>query len=316
MFVMDSQGSSRLTRRTLLSASAGALTIPTVTGQTATGTGRTAVGAVPRRFGRCPDATLRPSMGHCEGTNMDGCSDDHSETQALQEAVRETLETRYPTVGALIDDGFLPYFDTLDRDEDGYSHWLSPDHVADDGILDPERPESVLVDDERWVPIGVMFVATRDGEPVDPPPAVYEGKAADSDDEVDGDRDDDYDHGHGDHDDDHGDGDENRCSPWHYHAGLPGRFAWWYFQEVYADEHADGSRRLPCQTPCVMHVWTVDHPEGVYAHGGPPDEYREGAVATETGFETDADPSEDRLGWSVLPDDLRPDRLPDEFDVP
>lgn len=309
MTAMDSNESSRLTRRTLLAASAGAIAVSAGAGRgTATGPARTdAVG----RFGRCPDATLRPSVGHCEGASTDGCADDQPETQALRDSVRDALESHYPTVGELIDDGFLPYFDTLDREEGGYSHWLSPAYIADDGLLDPERPESVLVDNDRWVPIGVMFVATRGGEPVDPPPAVYETDEG------------------------------GRCSPWHYHAGLPGRFAWWYYREVYADERASGqaseddelageradereagdeqpndSQGLPCQTPCGLHVWTVDHPESVYAHDPPPTEYREDAVAAEAGFETDSSPGDDRLGWEALPDDVRPDRLPDEFDWP
>ena len=257
-------------------------------------------------------------MGHCDGASMDGCADDHPETRELREAVRETLEERYPTVGALIDDGFLPYFDSLDRDEGGWSHWLSPDNIDDDGILDPDRPESVLVDNERWEPIGVMFIATRDGETVDPPPAVYEdgdaGEVEDEDDSEGSERDEgdgsDGERGHKDH------GDPTRCSPWHYHAGLPGRLAWWYYQEVYANEHEDGSRRLPCRTPCMLHVWTVEHPDGVYAHGGPPAEYREGPEADDAGFETDAEPDDDELGWDVLPDELVPDRLPGDVGLP
>ena len=63
----------------------------------------------------------------------------------------------------------------------------------------------------------------------------------------------------------------------------------------------------------MMHVWTVDHPEGVYAHGGPPPEYRDREPADEAGFETDAEPGEDTLGWDVLPEELTPDRLPEDL---
>ncbi|MCU4924516.1 hypothetical protein OB905_00760 [Halobacteria archaeon AArc-dxtr1] len=273
----------------------------------------------------CPDATTEPSMGDCAGASWGGCADDHPETEALQDAVRETLETEYPDVGALVDAGFKPYFDTLIDGEDGWSHWLHPDHIGDNRVLDPERPESVLVDNGSWRSIGAMFIAVEDGEPVDRPPAVYEldEEDGDSDDRdhddadshADNDRDHDdadgdgYDHGDG---HDHGNGDEQRCSPWHYHAGLPGRFAWWFYQQTYADD-ANAGLALPCRTPCMMHVWTVDHPDGVYAHGGPPPENRGRSPAAETGFETSATPGEDELGWDVLPDDLVPDALPDDF---
>ena len=217
---------------------------------------------------------------------MAGCADDHPETVRLQAAVQAVLETRYPTVGDMVDDGFLPYFDTLDRSTDGWSHWLSPEYIGDDAILDPDRPESILVDNETWRAIGVMFIATRDGEPIEPPSVYGEDEP-----------------------------DEARCSPWHYHAGLPGRKAWWYYENVH-DGDGWPSLRLPCRTPCMMHVWTVDHPDGVYAHGGPPAEYRDRSAAPESGLETDAVPGEDTLGWETLPDEIVPAVLPSDLDWP
>lgn len=231
----------------------------------------------------CPDATVHPSGGHCAGSNMEACADDRPTTIELQEAVRDTLEERYATVGELIDQGFLPYFDTLDEST-GYSHWLSPEFIDDEGTLDPDRPESVLVDNEHWRPIGVMFIATRNGEPMEQPPVVY------------GDRE-----------------EETHCAPWHYHSGLPGRFAWWYYRQVYEGDYEDGDLSLPCRTPCMMHLWTVPHPDSLYAHDPPPREYRDLAVADEAGFDTPAEPGEDELDWETLPDDALPDTSPDEL---
>jgi hypothetical protein len=322
-----SDGSQRLSRRALLQATAGTAALSAVGTAQASGVDRT------ERWlsGRCPDATIRPSMGHCAGASMEGCADDHPVTVELRDAVAETLESRYPDVGALLEAGFKPYFDTLDGDDDGWSHWLSPEYIGDDAVLDPERPESVLVDNESWRSIGVMFIATRDGDPIERPPAVYnaddEREGGDNYDYVDdghdhSEDDDHHDHhdddSNHDHDDHHGhhEDDPDRCSPWHYHAGLPGRFAWWYYQQVYEGAYREGEIDLPCETPCMLHVWTVDHPEGVYAHGAPPAEYRPRDPADDPDFENGATPGEDELGWETLPDDDVPDRLPESFSLP
>lgn len=316
-----SDDSSRLSRRVLLQATGGTIALSSagIAGATETD-GDDSSGRLSRR---CPDATLRPSMGHCDGASMEGCADDHPVTVSLRENVQETLESRYPDVGALIDAGFKPYFDTLDGDDDGWSHWLNPEYIGDDTVMDPERPESVLVDNQSWRSIGVMFIATRDGEPIDPPPAVYdadgEPESPDDGDDPDYDSDDHHhdpdEHHEDDHHHEHPDGDPDRCSPWHYHAGLPGRFAWWYYQKVYEGSYQDGDLRLPCRTPCMMHVWVVDHPEGVYAHDAPPAAYRHQEPAEDPGFD-DAEPGEDELGWDVLPDEVAPDRKPEEFSLP
>ncbi|WP_121742035.1 hypothetical protein [Natronorubrum halophilum] len=274
---MDDE-SRTVSRRTLLRASASGAAVSTV------GTGQVSASdsdeVQPRFDDHCPDATLEPTMGHCVEGGMDGCADEHPATVELRTAVQRSLEERYPDVAALVDAGYKPYFDTLDRDDDSYAHWINPAYIGDDAILDPERPASLLVDGESWRSIGAMFVATRDGERVDPPPVYAE---------------------------------DAHCSPWHYHAGLPGRFAWWYYQQVYEQNAADGDVRLPCRTPCMLHVWAVDHPESVYAHHAPPVENRDLDPADDPDLETDAEPGSDALTWETLPDDLVPDRLPDEF---
>ncbi|WP_246998534.1 hypothetical protein [Halosolutus gelatinilyticus] len=324
--------SRRLSRRAVLRATSGAVAASAI--------GVRSVRADPDADGggggarraqfdrRCPDATPEPSHGYCAGASLNGCADDHEVTIDLREAVRETLTDRYPDAGALLDAGFKPYFDTIGGDS-GYSHWLSTEYIGDDALLDPDRPESVLVDDESWRSIGVMFIATRGGDPVSPPPVVYdedagvtyEDELAPADPEPatePGGRDGEQsaNGGNGDHDHSGPDGPENLCSPWHYHAGLPGRFAWWYYRQVYERRFEEGDIRFPCRTPCMLHVWTVDHPESVYAHGAPPPEYREQEPAATAGFETDATPGEDVLGWDALPENLTPDRLPDDVSLP
>ncbi|ELY89966.1 hypothetical protein [Natrialba taiwanensis] len=270
-----------ISRRTVLRASGTAAAVPVLGTNRASADETAAPAPSPALPGDCPDATVEPSMTHCEGTTMEGCADDHPATTELQSAVRETLAETYPTVGALLDAGFKPYFDTLDvTEENGYAHWLSPEFIGDETVLDPERPESVLVDTRSWRAIGVMFIATRNGEAVEPM-AVYDSS-------------------------------EGRCSPWHAHTGLPGRFAWWYYRHVYEGTD-DIEFSLPCRTPCMLHVWAVDHPEGVYAHDAPPASARDRESAADAGFETDADPGADELGWEVLPDAVTPDRLPDEI---
>jgi len=220
----------------------------------------------------CPDLLFSGRTTSCPGSTKDGCSDDHPETEAIQEQVREALESQYPTVGALIEDGFLPYFDVVTSERSGYSHWLNPEYLGDGANLDSERPESVMVDNESWRPTGVMFIATDGGEGIAEPPAVYGG---------DGD-------------------DEDRCSPWHTHTETPARFGWWFYRTIY---EGDVSTSLPCPTPCMMHVWGYGD-EGIYGHGAPPSVDFEDSGAASPGFQTDADPETEPLNPDALPDDL------------
>lgn len=225
----------------------------------------------------CPDMSLEPDMEHYDGHGMGGCADDHPETEAIKQEVTESLETNYPTVGALIEDGYIPYFDFLaDEGKSTWSHWLNPEYIRDDGVLDPQRPESILVDHRWWRPLGVMFIATRDGNRIEPPPAVY--------------------------------GDDNSetdpCLPWHAHTGAPGVASWKKYRLVHSNPSFTEMLNTPCRTPWVMHVWSYPHPNSVYAHEAPPPENRGGPPAEDPGFETDAVPGEDPLSPEVLPDAL------------
>ncbi|PSQ03722.1 hypothetical protein BRC97_12635 [Halobacteriales archaeon QS_6_71_20] len=237
----------------------------------------------------CSETTLGPDEVGYEDGDIGNCSDDHPTAVALKADVQRSLATRYPTVGALIDEGYVPYFDFLAADgADAWSHWINPAYVDDDGVIDPERPEAVLVDHRWWRPIGVMYVATRNGRRISPPPTVY------------------GDDGEGGEDggaSEAGEGGEDgeRCAPWHAHVGLPGRYAWWKFRQAYSDAGDEFVASLSCRTPWVMHVWAYPNPDGVHAHGAPPRGNRGGPPAERAGFETNAVPGETPLGWEVLP---------------
>lgn len=250
-----------VTRRRLLRASGGAIG--------AVGVGSTRVAANSANDDTyCEETTFEPGMVHYDDSMADVCADDHPETEALQADVRAALEESYPTVGALIDAGFIPYFDFFTGGD--WSHWINPEFIADDATVDPERPESILVDHTYWRPIGVMFIATEDGEPIDSPPSVYTTEDEDENGEA--------------------------CTPWHAHVGFPGRYSWWKYQKAYGE----GAKLFPCRTPWMMHVWIYPHPHSIYAHAAPME--RGGPPATEPGFRTDADPNEETLGIEHLPD--------------
>ncbi|MGM0606204.1 MAG: hypothetical protein ACQETB_11120, partial [Halobacteriota archaeon] len=149
-----------------------------------------------------------------------------------------------------------------------WSHWINPEFISDGSIVDPERPESVLVDHTWWRPIGVMFIATKNGKRVDPPPSTYT------------------------------DENDDACTPWHAHVGFPGRYSWWKYQKAYGH-----NATFPCRTPWMMHVWVYSHSESVYAHAAP--EERGGPPAEPPGFETEADPDEEEFGPEHLADAIR-----------
>lgn len=301
----DDRSVPSTSRRAVLKSAAGAFGLAGVglarghDGESESGTAR--------GTGACSGTTKAPSMVHYDESGMAACADDHPATRALQADVAAALEDRFPTVGSLMEAGFVPYFDFFTAEGPGaWSHWLSPDFLDDDAVLDPATPESVLVDHRWWRPMGVMFVATRDGGRVDPPPAVYGAEAVDVDEARLADEATDAADAAG------NDGAADACLPWHAHVGVPGRYSWWKFRVAYADGLGSAVDGLPCRTPWMMHVWAHPHPESRYAHGAPPPGNRGGPPAEDPGFDTDADPGEDQLGPEVLPDAFR-DRIETEF---
>lgn len=250
---------------------------------------------------------IRGADGHTMPPHHDACADDHPETERLRENCREVLDRRYPNVGALVADGYIPYFDKVvpGPEFEGYSHWLNPEYIDNGSMLDPEQPESVLIDNNTWCPIGVMFIADAgtQGDPV-----YVECDDRDGYNHNDNGHSHEYggheshEHGDGQH---HGDSDDCvTCAPWHGHTDLPARFAWWYYRQVYDGAKTEENEvKLWCVTPSMLHVWTVPHPGGVYAHPGPPNEYRPmGQCLPDTGF--------DRMNvWLKLTMDLLPRKV-------
>lgn len=234
------------------------------------GTGRVTAHSSDERD--CSETTIRPNMVHYDDSIHQVCDDEHPESTALQEDVRTSLKEQYPTVGSLIDAGFIPYFDFFA--DGGWSHWINPEFIGDDEMVNPDRPESILVDHTWWRPIGVMFIATEEGDSVDPPPTIYVDEETEE--------------GNG------------KCIPWHAHVGLPGRYSWWKYQQVYEGRRDKG---LPCRTPWMAHVWIYPHEKSIYAHAAP--EERGGPPAEDPGFQTDADPNEEKLGPEHLPDAVK-----------
>lgn len=173
-----------------------------------------------------------------------GCTDDHPTSVALVAEVQGELATTYKDVAALIALGYHPYFDSLvpggyPPGGEGISHWINPNYIDDGVVLDPHRPETILLDDWYW-PIGMMFI----NDPGVPPVPVYVND------------------------------DGTACSPWHPHTDAPARFGWYYYRAVYDRSLED---EVPAQTPEMMHVWAVPNPAGVYAaHDYPPREVRSG----------------------------------------
>lgn len=174
-----------------------------------------------------------------------GCADDHPATTRLVREVRGELATTYKDIATLIALGYHPYFDSLvpggyPPGGEGISHWINPNYIDDGVVLDPQRPETILLDDWNW-PIGMMFI----NDPGVPPKPVYAND------------------------------DGTTCSPWHPHTDYPARFGWYYYRAMY-DRELEGE--VPAQTPEMMHVWAAPNPAGVYAaHDYPPREVRQGA---------------------------------------
>jgi hypothetical protein len=175
-----------------------------------------------------------------------GCDEDHPVTVDIRSRVTFALENIYTDVAALTALGYHPYFDGAvpggyPPGGEGVAHWIGPHYIDDGVVLDPLRPEAILLDDWNR-PIGMMFIE----ESSEPGPPVYVNE------------------------------DGTPCYPWHPHTDAPARFGWMWYRAIYDESYKDGSMEYPDQTPAMMHVW-VNNPNGTYnGHDYPPTEYREG----------------------------------------
>lgn len=154
----------------------------------------------------------------------------------------------YNDVVVLTAMGYHPYFDIIIP---GITHWLKPQFIDDGVMMDPTRPESILVD--AWNrPVGVMFIE----ESSRPGPAVYTVQPGEGY-EISG---------------------NGQCYPWHPHTDAPARFGWMWYRAMYDGSAQDGSMEYPDETPAMMHVW-VNNPNGVYnAHDYPESEGPPGPI--------------------------------------
>jgi len=135
--------------------------------------------------------------------------------------------------------GYFPYYDAfipVPEPATRVSHWLNPWFFNDGDVLDPKRPEGILLD-EWYRPIGFMFISDI-GKPG---PAVYVAE------------------------------DGTVCRPWHPHDDEAARSFYAYYRVLW-----QGRFDVPEQTPEMMHVWVKNRHGTFSAHDYPPPEDREG----------------------------------------
>ncbi len=262
-------------------------------------------------MGACPYGTglSEPEACHeehggdpCTEAAWPDCTDWPQATIDVIEASREALTSpAYNNPGSLIALGYIPYFDVAlpGPGYDGVSHWLNPRFIGD-GNYEPTpwRPDSVILDNQWWKPLGPMYVATEDGDPHwrDEAAGMMEVRDA---------------WGY--------ENDCGECFPFHPHDGLPGRFAWWYYRQVHESQYTSGEPgdlTLPCYTAPMMHAWIYPTPYGPHGatSGAPPREYRPGGPPNRPGYPTPATPGEDELGLDLLPEAVQAAAMPDRLE--
>jgi hypothetical protein len=265
---------------------------------------------------------VNAAMGGCPtGTGLEGCDVDTENpdlervnevwpectdwpepTKQIIVESRESLTQVYNDVGTLIAMGYIPYFDVVTPGPTGgVSHWLHPGYIGDNHYEpNPLRPDSIILDNQWWKPIGPMYIATEEGE-------VHWKNEEEEIMEV---RD--------------AWGYENACGecyPYHPHDGVAGRFAWWYYRQVHEQDAAAGDVMLPCYTAPMMHSWIYPTPDGPHGatSGAPPRKYRPGGPPNQPGYPAPVDPGEASLSLDVLPAAVRetamPERLARELEV-
>lgn len=278
----------------------------------------------------------------------DICSGHHPETQRLKDACEYSLRHLYPDVPTLVANGYIPYFDVLSVG--GFSHWLKPEHIRGEHMVDPGRPETVLVNNDNYCSQGIMFipnheVANRE-PPVyvegDPDESAHEfiypkreakytkesqfttGGAAYYNSEVQGYYED-YERTVPDQatvdswDQEGTDSGGTVCAPWHRHTDGAARFAWWYHRQVNQGAALENDEvRMWCVVPAMFHVWpgAKDGSVHVYEHDAPSSDGWRGETLCEdtytNGPYTPDDGSE--LTLEDLPADLQERAMPADLE--
>lgn len=241
------------------------------------------------------------AQGGCTEAEWPDCTDWPQDTIDLIEASREALTSpAYNNPGSLVALGYIPYFDAAlpGPGYDGVSHWLNPRFIGDDHYEpNPWRPDSIILDNQWWKPLGPMYIATEDGDPHwrDEDGEVMEVR------DVWG-----YEN------------DCGECFPFHPHDGTPGRFAWWYYRQVHESDYTSGETgdlTLPCYTAPMMHSWIYPTPYGPHGAtaGAPPRQYRPGGPPNRPGYPTPATPGEDELSLELLPGPVQQAAMPERL---
>jgi hypothetical protein len=230
------------------------------------------------------------------------CTDWPEPTKNIIKESREALTQVYNDVGTLISRGYIPYFDiVIPGATGGVSHWLNPGYIEDSHYEpNPLRPDSIILDNNSWKPIGPMYVAAEEGE-------VHWRSEEDELMEV--------------RDAWGYESDCGECFPYHPHDGVAGRFAWWYYRQVHEQDAAEGDVMLPCYTAPMMHSWIYPTPDGPHGatSGAPPTKFRPDGPPNRPGYPAPVDPAETELSLDVLPKTVQetamPDRLTRELEI-
>lgn len=269
--------------------------------------------------GGCPDGT---GLGEdCTTEQWPDCTSWPEPTKELIKDSREALTTVYDNVGTLIAEGYVPYFDVLVpggasrvSDFTGVSHWFNPDYLNNtDPAPDPLRPESIMLENKYWSPIGPMFIGTNEG---DIQYGVDDLWGYESTADEDGSRAV-WHLGY--------EGDRTlkrppcgECYPMHAHDGMPARIMWWLYRQAFEQDFTSGELEdvtLHCFSPPMMHAWIFPTEAGPHSptSGAPTEGYEVGRLPNTPGFETPAVPGEDDLTFDVLPEAVQERAMPDRL---
>jgi hypothetical protein len=218
------------------------------------------------------------------------CDEDNPTVKSIVEGVQEALDPqtgKFRNFAAMSTFGYMPYADApLLGLSGGQGHWINPGYIEDGHLMDPDRPESILVD--RWNrPIGVMFINDQPTDPADPStagPDMYVGE------------------------------DGTPCNGWHYHTEILADAYWYAYKYLYSDDVVNGDLQPPDRTPDLMHVWAYgadgDEWDEQFQHGLPPKEAMAEDMAAQ-GMSQDPGPDELAAFHTATPNEIGPGpRLP------
>jgi len=185
------------------------------------------------------------------------CDENRPEVQSVVKGVKHSLSVIYPDITTMEARGYFPYADAPMFGLSGrQGHWINPGYIGDGHVMDPDRPESILVD--KWNrPIGVMFIAD---DPDVPGPDMY---VADN---------------------------GVPCNGWHYHGEALADAYWYAYKYGYSGDVQNGDLQPPDRTPDLMHVWAFgasacDGPDNFkyqFQHAVPPAQFMPGDPSSAT----------------------------------